>query len=556
MRAEVTAADSLETFDPFICATTIHAVAAASADALEDAFRFVRDQVTILPIRNEWAAPRPASPVVDVLAALVAGQRTMLSAPFEPDLWDGKRESAVRTLGAALSQAGMGDAMAALAAADAAAGIASSPAPLLAFLETLAAPTAAAMPAIPPVAEAASAPAPPSAPTTLRVEQAKIDELMNLVGELVVAKNALAWLARRAEGGELTARDLAREIKDRHALVNRIAEDLQAAVMAVRMLPVDHVFQRFPRLVRDIARRLGKQVDLVMSGGETEADKAVIEQLADPLIHMVRNSLDHGLEPPEDRLAAGKPEMGTLRLSAVAEQDAVVISIEDDGRGIDPARVRAKAVEKGLIEAERAALLSDQEAVQLVFAPGFSTAAAVSDLSGRGVGMDVVRSAVEKAGGRVHLASRPGHGTTVTLTLPLTMAVTRIMTVACGERLFGVPMSLVAETVRVPHDALHRFRDREAIVLRNSVVPVVRLARLLELPEEEAAGAAAAEEAILVLRVNGARIGVVVGAFRDVLEVIVKPMEGVLAGLPGLAGTTLLGDGRVLLVLDMAELIS
>ncbi len=376
---------------------------------------------------------------------------------------------------------------------------------------------------------------------------------MNLIGELIVAKNALAWLARRADEGTMSVRDLAREIKDRQALVSRIAESMQSAVMAVRMLPVEQVFQRFPRLVRDIARRLDKQVELVLEGGETEADKTIVESLADPLVHMVRNSLDHGIEPPAERIAAGKPEHGTLRLSAAAENDHVVIRIEDDGRGLDPERLRARALEKGLIDAARAAAMTDDEACHLIFLPGFSTAAEVSDLSGRGVGMDVVRSTIERAGGRVALSSRKGEGTRIEIILPLSMAVTRLMTIACGERLFGVPMGLVAETVRIPRDQLHTLGDREAFVLRDRIVPVLRLAQLLDLPEDDAPPAT--EEAILVVQVNGERMGLVVGAFRDVMEAIVRPLEGVLAGLPGFGGTTLLGDGRVLLILDLPELV-
>ncbi|MBX9749218.1 MAG: chemotaxis protein CheA, partial [Roseococcus sp.] len=423
-------------------------------------------------------------------------------------------------------------------------------APLRAALAALLAPPPEAPPAIAPLAEAPRA----AVPSVLRVEQAKVDALMNLIGEFVVAKNALAWLARRAAEEELPPRQLAREIKDRHALFNRIAEDMQAAIMSVRMLPVDHVFQRFPRLVRDIARRLGKQVELRLEGAETEADKNVVEALADPLIHMVRNSLDHGIEPPAERLAAGKPEQGTLSLSAQHENDHVVIRVRDDGRGLDAARLRAKAVEKGLIEPERASAMSEEEAFQLIFLPGFSTAAAVSDLSGRGVGMDVVRTTIEKAGGRVRLSSRPGEGTLVEIALPLSMAITRIMTVACGERLFGVPMALVVETVRVPRAALHRVGENDAFVLRDRVVPVLRLARLLDLPEPE--GAPPAQEAILVVRLNGERLGIVVSAFEEVMETIVKPLEGVLAGLRGFTGTTLLGDGRVLLILDLPELVA
>jgi two-component system chemotaxis sensor kinase CheA len=267
---------------------------------------------------------------------------------------------------------------------------------------------------------------------------------------------------------------------------------------------------------------------------------------------MVRNSLDHGIEMPDERIKAGKAKHGTIRLQAMHENDQVVIRVTDDGRGIDPDAVRRKAVEKSIVDADRAATMTSEEATMLVFAPGFSTAAEVSDLSGRGVGMDVVRNAVEKAGGQVALSSRIGVGTTIEVTLPLSMAVTRIMTIAFGDRLFGVPLSHVVETVRVRRAALHRLRDREAFVLRDTVVPVVRLARLLDLPEIEADGA---EEAILVVRLNGERLGIVVGAFREGMEVIVKPLEGIMAGLRGFSGTTLLGDGRVLLILDLRELV-
>ncbi|MFB9969874.1 chemotaxis protein CheA [Pseudoroseomonas cervicalis] len=401
--------------------------------------------------------------------------------------------------------------------------------------------------------EAAAAPE-PRAPqtTTLRVDQARIDQLMNLIGELIVAKNSLAYLLRKAEAGA-GARELARDIKDQHAVVNRLAEDMQGAIMAIRMLPVSHVFQRFPRLVRDVARKLGKQVELVLEGEETEADKGMIEALAEPLIHMVRNSLDHGLEPPEERLAAGKPAQGRVWLSAASLNESILLTIRDDGRGIDPARLRRKAVERGMLEPEAAAALSEAEALRLIFAPGFSTAEQVSDLSGRGVGMDVVRATVEKAGGWVDVESEIGRGTAIRVTLPLSMAVTRIMTIECGGQLFGIPMGAVVESVRLPAAAIHRLRDREAFVLRDRIVPLLRLAALLELP---APPATAQEDApVLVLRAGSATVGLVIGAFRERMEAIVRPLDGALAGLRVFAGTTLLGDGRVLLILDVGELI-
>jgi two-component system chemotaxis sensor kinase CheA len=541
----------LDMLDPFVCNLRFHAIAAAPEAEIAYLFRYIPDQIEVVRLPAGW--PRAASdpsPQSDITFQTICdGQRRLLAASGPEELWPGRVGAAGRALRGVIQYAGRDDLSATLEAAIEAAETAGGPAPLLAFIDGMSRPA---------VAQSRQAVqselAEPRAagPATLRVEASKIDALMSLIGELVVAKNGLAYLARRAEEGSLSLRELAREIKDRQALVNRIAEEMHGAVMAVRMLPVDHVFQRFPRLVRDIARRFGKHVDLVVEGGDTEADKNVIEALADPLIHMVRNSLDHGIESPEDRIAVGKPETGVIRLAALQDNDNVVIRVSDDGRGIDPDAVRCKAVEKGLLEPERAAALDDEEAAMLVFAPGFSTAAAVSDISGRGIGMDVVRSAVEKVGGRVTLSSRKGAGTTVELTLPLSMAVSRIMMVECCGRLFGVPMAVVVETVRVPRNALHRLRDREAFVLRDSVVPVVRLARLLDLPDENEP---AAEEAVLVVRLNGERLGVVIGAFREGMEVIVKPMDGILANVCGFAGTTLLGDGRVLLILDLRELV-
>ena len=387
----------------------------------------------------------------------------------------------------------------------------------------------------------------------LRIDQAKIDTIMNLVAELIVAKNGLSYLATRTEEVH-GCRAAAREIKDQFAVIDRITQGLQVGVMSVRMMPVGQVFQRFPRLVRDIARKLGKKIDLVIEGEDTEADKNVLESLADPLIHMVRNSLDHGVESPADRLAAGKPEQGTVRISARQESDFVVIDVRDDGRGIDPQRVKEKAVQSGLVTREAAQAMSDEAAANLVFAPGFSTRDAVSDLSGRGVGMDVVRSAVIKAGGDVMLRSVLGAGTTVTVRLPLTMAVTRIVTIMCQGRVFGIPMDLVVETVRIARDRIHRIKGAETFVLRDTIVPMVRLARCLGL-EEVQDREPDAEEAIMVVRLGRDRVGMVVDGFRERMEVIVKPLEGILEGLPGFSGTALLGDGRVLLILDLQEVL-
>ncbi|CAO4169282.1 histidine kinase [Methylorubrum populi] len=386
----------------------------------------------------------------------------------------------------------------------------------------------------------------------LRVEQGKVDALMNFVAELTVAKNGLAYLAERVEQVS-GSRQLGREIKEQYAVIDRIAQGLQVGVMAIRMMPVSQVFQRFPRLVRDITRKLGKDVTLVIQGEDTEADKNVLESLADPLIHMVRNSLDHGIETPEARRAAGKPAQGTLRLSARQENDNVIIEVADDGGGIDPQAVREKALRSGLITAEQAAQMSQEELVNLVFAAGFSTREQVSDLSGRGVGMDVVRSAVRKAGGDVWLSSRVGAGTCVTVQLPLTMAVTRIVTIAVRGQQFGVVMDSVVETVKVRPSQIHRIKQRETFILRDAVIPLVRLADSLGLPAAD--DAVPDEEAVMVVRVGRERIGIVVDGFRERMEVIVRLLDGLLTGLSGFSGTALLGDGRVLLVLNLPDLI-
>jgi two-component system chemotaxis sensor kinase CheA len=488
------------------------------------------------------AAPEPA----DLAETLALEQIEAWETPGEAALDPGRFEAVERTIRALFASARRGEA--GLEAALAALREKRDGGPLRALLGREAAP----------VATKAAAPPPPAAPEAsglprvLRVDQGKIDAIMNLVAELIVAKNGLSYLAERAER-EHGSRAMSREIKDAHAVIDRITQGLQVGVMSVRMLPVSHVLQRFPRLVRDVARTLGKKVDLVVEGEETEADKNILESLADPLIHIVRNSLDHGLEPPQERLAAGKPEHGTVRIAAHNASDYVVIEVSDDGRGIDVARVREKAVERGIVSPERAREMSDAEAANLVFLAGFSTKDAVSDLSGRGVGMDVVRTTVTRAGGEVSLRNTPGKGTTVTLRLPLTMAVTRIVTVDCAGKLFGIPMDAIAETLRLPLGAMRRVGGEEAFVLREAVVPLARLAERLGL--SGGGGQDDDDAAVMVVNVRGERVGLVVDGFRERMETVVKPLAGVLEGIAGFSGTALLGDGRVLLILDLAELI-
>ena len=386
----------------------------------------------------------------------------------------------------------------------------------------------------------------------LKVPQEKIDRLMDLIGEMVVAKNALPYLAIRAEN-VFGSRDLGREIKAQHAVINRIAEEMQNGIMEVRMLPVRAVFQRFPRLVRDVSKTLGKNVRLVVEGEDTEADKNIIESLGDPLIHILRNSLDHGIESPDVRAAAGKPEEGRITVRASQEGDRVLIEIVDDGKGIDPEIVKRKAFDKGLIDEHRLDSISDAEAVMLVFAAGFSTNDVVSELSGRGVGMDVVKTSLERIGGQVSLTSEKGVGTCIALTLPLSMAVSNVMIVDINGQHFGVPMELVVEIVRIHEREIHALKNQRAAVLRGKIVPLFGADQLLQLTTPSKANADG-ELAVLVTRVAGETVGIIVDGFAQTIDVILKPLEGPLAGLTGFCGTALLGDGSVLMVLDLKEL--
>jgi two-component system chemotaxis sensor kinase CheA len=386
----------------------------------------------------------------------------------------------------------------------------------------------------------------------LRVDQARIDKIMDLVGELVVAKNALPYLAKRAEE-EYGVRALAKEIKAQYAGINRLSDELQSAVMQVRMVPISSVFQRFPRLVRDLARKLNKNIKLTLEGEETEADKNIVEELADPLIHLIRNSLDHGLETSEERVAACKAPQGNIILRAIPKDDQVIIEVIDDGKGIDPDIIKRKAYEKGVIDEEKLDSISDSDALQLIFAPGFSTAEQVSDLSGRGVGMDVVKTVINQSGGTVIAISEVGKGSTMRLTLPLSMAVTRVMMLEVSQQLYGISMENIVETVRVPIGDLQKIKHQPAVVLRDRLIPLFDLRKLLCVDQIENDDD---ELAVLVLKHGDEEIGLIIDEFHEGIDIIQKPLEGVMAGFPIYSGTALLGDGRVLLVLNISELVS
>ena len=398
---------------------------------------------------------------------------------------------------------------------------------------------------------AAPAPIADAVPRVLRVDVERVDALVKLTGELMVAKNALGHVARLAQDGA-DAKGLALALKDQHALFERLVNELQQSVLGIRVLPLRQVFQRFPRLVREMAASVGKPIRLVTEGDAVEADKAIVESLFEPLLHMLRNAVDHGVEPEQARLAAGKPSMATIHLRGARDGEYVHIDVEDDGGGIDVARVRRVAAERGVASADVLKAMSDEEAAELVFAPGFSTASEVTGLSGRGVGMDAVRAAVGRLGGRVTLQNRPGMGARVRLTLPFTVMMTRLMTVEAGGQAFGIPMDAVVETVKVARERIAPVGAARAFVLRNRTIPLIDLAEALGESRETSPGA---DANVVVVAIGGQLGSLEVDRLGERIDVMLKPMDGLLSGMPGFAGTTLLGDGRVLIVLDLQALL-
>ena len=399
---------------------------------------------------------------------------------------------------------------------------------------------------------AAAVPTERSADRVLRVSETKIEALVNLAGELVVAKNALAHSAKRLDA-EFAGREVGEAIRRDHDAIDRLVVELHRTILQLRMVPAGNVFQSFPRLVRDVSRQLGKKVALVTQGDAAEADKTIVDRLFEPLVHLVRNAVDHGIERPEQRLAAGKPETATVSIEASRIGDRFRLQVTDDGCGIDPAVIRRKASEQRLATPAELAALTDEQAIELIFSPGFSTTTEVSDISGRGIGMDVVRTAVEQIGGRVSVKSKTGAGTTVQIDLPTTIAMSRIMVVETAGQFFGIPMDAVSETVRVTPDRISLIKNNSGFVFRGRVVPIVALAELMKLPER--AKGVTATRLLVVMEAAGRIAALEIDDIGDRLDVVLKPMQGLLAGARGFAGTTLLGNGQVLLVLDIKELL-
>jgi two-component system chemotaxis sensor kinase CheA len=376
---------------------------------------------------------------------------------------------------------------------------------------------------------------------TVRVDIDRLDNLMNLVGELVMHKGRLGQIA--------SSRKIV-ELNETMEQIDRISTDLQSVVMKVRMVPIEQVFNRFPRMVRDLAKELNKEIEFLMEGKETELDRTVIDEIGDPLIHLLRNAIDHGIESPSVRIQNGKPSLGTIVLRARHEGNNVFIEVEDNGGGIQTERIKRKAVDKGIISAKEADEMTSEQAVELLFSPGFSTAENVTDISGRGVGLDVVKSKIESLNGEIQVESKLGQGTKFKIKLPLTLAIIQALMVSVYDEIYAIPLSSVDETTMLSPEDIRLVQNQEVIVLRGNVLPLYRLDSLLEVPGESQSD----ELYVVVVHQGDKQIGLVVDTLIGQQEIVIKSLGKVLAGIPGIAGAIVAGDGNVRLILDIATL--
>ncbi|GAB1430846.1 response regulator [Ignavibacteria bacterium] len=390
------------------------------------------------------------------------------------------------------------------------------------------------------------------AESTIRVDVARVETLMDLSGELVLGRNRLTQIANRFHN-QSESGDLLQELFDTVAQVDFITSEIQTAVMKMRMIPIGKLYQKAPRIVRDLSKEFHKEIDLSLKGEETEIDRGIIEELNDPLVHMIRNSCDHGIETPAERIEKGKPARGHIVLDAEQEGNNIVIRISDDGRGMDHEKLKAKAIEKGLITPEQAAAMSMREAFQLIFQPGFSTAAVVSSVSGRGVGMDVVRTNILKLKGIIEIESEIGVGSTFVIKLPLTLAIIQGLLVGVGNEVYAIPLGSVVEVVDAERSAISTVNLREVIRIREQVLPLLRLRETLQTPYENEA---TAKEYVVVVGLAHQRIGIVVDKLFGQQEIVIKPLSSLLGSIQGIAGSTILGDGRVIMIVDIAELLA
>ncbi|MCO3206354.1 chemotaxis protein CheA [Pseudomonas aeruginosa] len=510
------------------------AAAAAGDDISDDEFEALLDE---LHGKGKFgdvpeAAGTPAAPAAAAPAAAPAEQGKAPAAAGGDEISDDEFESLLDELHGKGKFNGASEAVAAAAA--------------------VAKNIAAKSPAAKPVAPAKAAAARPAAPdrpaaseaeTTVRVDTARLDEIMNMVGELVLVRNRLVRLGLNS-GDEAMAKAVAN--------LDVVTGDLQMSVMKTRMQPIKKVFGRFPRLVRDLARNMKKEINLEMVGEETDLDKNLVEALADPLVHLVRNAVDHGIESPEEREAAGKPRVGQVVLSAEQEGDHILLMITDDGKGMDAEVLRNKAVEKGLLERDAADRLTDLECYNLIFAPGFSTKTEISDVSGRGVGMDVVKTKISQLNGTVNVFSQKGSGSKIVIKVPLTLAIMPTLMVMLGSQAFAFPLVNVNEIFHLDLSRTNVVDGQEVVIVRDKALPLFYLKRWLV---PSAAHEEQGEGHVVILSVGTQRIGFVVDQLVGQEEVVIKPLGKMLQGTPGMAGATITGDGRIALILDVPSML-
>ncbi len=510
------------------------AAAAAGDDISDDEFESLLDE---LHGKGKFgdvpeAAGTPAAPAAAAPAAAPAEQGKAPAAAGGDEISDDEFESLLDELHGKGKFNGASEAVAAAAA--------------------VAKNIAAKSPAAKPVAPAKAAAARPAAPdrpaaseaeTTVRVDTARLDEIMNMVGELVLVRNRLVRLGLNS-GDEAMAKAVAN--------LDVVTGDLQMSVMKTRMQPIKKVFGRFPRLVRDLARNMKKEINLELVGEETDLDKNLVEALADPLVHLVRNAVDHGIESPEEREAAGKPRVGQVVLSAEQEGDHILLMITDDGKGMDAEVLRNKAVEKGLLERDAADRLTDLECYNLIFAPGFSTKTEISDVSGRGVGMDVVKTKISQLNGTVNVFSQKGSGSKIVIKVPLTLAIMPTLMVMLGSQAFAFPLVNVNEIFHLDLSRTNVVDGQEVVIVRDKALPLFYLKRWLV---PSAAHEEQGEGHVVILSVGTQRIGFVVDQLVGQEEVVIKPLGKMLQGTPGMAGATITGDGRIALILDVPSML-
>ncbi|MBO4400463.1 MAG: chemotaxis protein CheA, partial [Selenomonadaceae bacterium] len=377
---------------------------------------------------------------------------------------------------------------------------------------------------------------------SVRVDIEKLDTLMNLMGELVINKVRLEQIGQTHRLSELT---------ETLEQMDRVTTDLQNIVMKVRMVPVSQVFNRFPRMVRDVTKELNKEINLTIEGEETELDRTVIDEIGDPIMHLLRNSLDHGVEMPDERVAKGKPRVGEVGLIARHEGNNVVIMVTDDGKGIDPDVIRRKAVEKGLYTQDEVEKLDDADAVRIIFLPGFSTADKISDISGRGVGMDVVRSKIEALSGHVDVETHVNEGSVFKIKLPLTLAIIQAMMVRVQDEMYAIPLGSIDSTINIQPEDIKTVQNREVIVLRGEIIPIIRMEETLAVPHVKDWD----EIFVVVVHSGESKAGLLVDKLIGQQEIVIKTLGNLFMGLKMFSGATVLGDGRIALILDVATML-